>query len=161
MNRIAKAVVGLIAAGALAFGATGCGASDGYQEVKDRQKQANEASTKDTLEKKNLRAKIALEEDPNRIGYVYLTSYGKPFGYYVIKGKVSSSGSQLEPEDQVLHPYSGEYVPVDGPQDDGTYGDGDPGIFFFTADGAFVETSVDHFYSTKPVPVAFDIPKLG
>jgi hypothetical protein len=160
MNKIARIVTGISVSVALIGGAAAC-TYTGSDEVENRNNQAKEAAAKDTLEKKNLRKKIDLENDPNRIGYVYLLSFGKPYGYYVVKGKISSSGSQLEPEDQIIRPYSGEYVSVDGPQDDGTYGTGDPGIFFFTPEGNYVETSSEHFYSSQPVPTALDVPKLG
>ena len=48
---------------------------------------------------------------------------------------------------------------LDSSQDDGTYGEGDPGIFFFLADGTYVETTLDYVYSTQPIPV--DVPRLG
>jgi hypothetical protein len=155
MRRIVTAVVAVAAL--LTLGA--CGYDDDFER---RQQQVEEAQKKNTLEKQNLQRKLDLEEDPNRIGYVYLVSFGDPIGYYTIKGKVSANGSQLEPEDQLLQPYSGgERYVVDGPQDDGTYGEGDPGIFFFTTEDTMVVTSMDYFYSSQPIPNTIKVPKLN
>ena len=44
-------------------------------------------------------------------------------------------------------------------KDDGTYGAGDPGNFFFTTDGVMVETSLDYIISNEPI--AIDVPRLG
>lgn len=160
MKRVVMAVVGLIAALGLMFGLASCGYSTDYE----KRKEANKVDTTKgpSLERKNLERKIQLEENADRPGYVYLLSFGKPFGYYAIKGKVSASGSQLAPEDDIICRYSGDSCQaVDGPQDDGTYGEGDPGIFFFTADGVFVHTNLDYFYTTQPIPTAVEVPKLG
>jgi hypothetical protein len=154
---IKRLVAGLAAAGVLLFG--GCGYSEDYER---RQQQVEEAQKKETLEKKNLARKLKLDEDANRVGYVYLMSFSKFIGYYTIKGKISSNGSQLEPEDQILQPYSGgERFVVDGPQDDGTYGEGDPGIFFFTTEDVMVTTNLDYMYSSQPIPSAIQVPKLN
>lgn len=158
VHRIIAAIVGF----ALLLGTSACSASASYQEVQKRQEQAQQTATRSTLEKENLQRKLKLDEDPNRVGYVYLTSMSGEFiGYYTIKGKISSNGSQLEPEDLLLNPYSGEYVVTDGPQDDGTYGEGDPGIYFFTTEGAMIVTDQKYLYSTQPVPNSIKIPKLG
>lgn len=162
MKRIVKAFIGMVAAVAIVIGFAGCTTSDDYQRIQDRQEQAKKSAKTETLEKVNLKKKLKLEEDAERVGYVYLLSFGKPFGYYTVKGKISSSGSQVEPENLVECPYScSAPVVVDGPQDDGTYGVGDPGIFFFTTEGVFVNTSVDYFYTTERIPNSLEIPKLG
>lgn len=160
-NKKVVAIIAAISASVLlTAGSCDNDATKAYEQRKSANKQLDPA--RPTLEKANLKRKIALEENPNQVGYVYITSFGKPMGYYVIKGKVSSAGSQLQPEDDIVQPYSGSdrYV-TDGPQDDGTYGDGDPGIFFFLADGTYVETTLDHIYSTQPIRTFLDVPKLG
>jgi hypothetical protein len=116
-----------------------------------------------TLEKANLAEKRKREENPSAIGYVYLVSFGKPFGYYVTKGKISASGSQATPGQQIVYACASsapcQALAMDGAQDDGSYGQGDPGIFFFTADGTKVVTSLDYIQSDKPL--AIDVPLLG
>lgn len=150
----ALAIIGL-------FFVAGCTEPNG--EYEQRKEQAKQAATKNTLEKKNLERKIKLDEDANRIGYVYIMSFGKFVGYYTIRGKISSNGSQVEPETQIECPYSTSAgcVTIDGPQDDGTFGEGDPGIFFFTTEDVMVVTSLDYVYSSQPVPNVINVPKLN
>lgn len=154
MKKIIK-ITALAVAGALALSA--CGNTSEYQDRKDQQ---DAVTLENSLEKANLLEKLERENDPNAVRYVYLMNFGQIVGYYVIQGKVSSSGSQLAAEQEVIQPYTGgdRYV-VDSAQDDGTYGAGDPGIFFFLTDGTLVETSLDHISSDNPLPI--EVPLLG
>lgn len=146
---------------ALALAATlalsGCGNSTSYEERKDLQKST---TLKNSLEKANLKEKLQRENDPTAVRYVYLMNFGQIVGYYVIEGKVSSSGSQLAPEEEFVRPCSGcDGFTTDSAQDDGTYGTGDPGIFFFLADGTMVSTTLDYVESDTPMRI--DVPRLG
>jgi hypothetical protein len=153
-NKVA-ATVALALAGALVL--TGCTGSDEYQDRKDKQKTV---TLEDSLEISNLEAKLERENDPNAVRYVYLMNFGQIVGYYVIQGKVSSSGSQLAPEQEAIRRCSGcDHLVLDSAQDDGTYGQGDPGIFFFLADGTMVSTTLDYIESDAPMPI--DVPRLG
>jgi hypothetical protein len=116
---------------------------------------------KDSLERRNLKERLLRLNDPNKIGYVYLQSFGKVLGYYVIKGKVTSNQSQMTTAEFVeQHSDSGGgNVVYQAPGDDGSYGDNEPGIFFFTTEGALVTTSLEYVYSDQPIP--FDVPKLN
>lgn len=138
----------------------GCSGTTAEEEARN-EVQATKAQGQ-TLEKKNLEEKRKREEDPNAIGYVYVMSFGKIIGYYVTKGKISSNGSQATPEDEVLWTCKTNHgcqpVVVDGPQDDGSYGDGDPGIFFFTEGGAKVVTNLDYIH--MDAPLAIEVPLL-
>lgn len=150
MNRTAKITTVLALAGALAL--TGCSPT-----LTEREKAQSSSQIKDSLEKKNLERKRDREENPTAERYLYLMNYGQIVGYYVTKGKVSSNGSQVGPELEVLRNLSG-YPIVDSAKDDGTYGAGDPGIFFFTSDDVMVETSLDYIMSDQPL--AIDVPRL-
>lgn len=119
--------------------------------------QKSATTTGESLEIKNLKAKRGREENPDTTRYLYLMSFGKPIGYYVTKGKISSNGSQIGPETEVLRELSGNPV-VDSAQDDGSYGAGDPGIFFFTSDGVMVVTDLDYIQSDQPLNI--DVPLL-
>lgn len=118
----------------------------------------------ETLEKKNLELKRQREEDPNAVRYLYLYTFGQPMGYYVTKGKISSSGSQRTPEQDNMWTcklnHGCQPIVVDGAKDDGSYGAGDPGIFFYQADGTMVETNFDFLISDKPI-TAVNVPLLG
>lgn len=124
----------------------------------------SQKSQGETLEKKNLAAKKDREENPNAVRYLYLYTFGEPMGYYVTKGKISSSGSQRTPEQDNMwtckDPHGCQPIVVDGAKDDGSYGAGDPGIFFFLADGTMVETSFDYLISDRPL-TAVNVPLLG
>lgn len=162
-KRITTAAIAL--GGTLLLTAGGCTGQTDEQIARD-QAQSQKAQG-ETLEKKNLAAKKEREENPSAVHYLYLYTYGQPMGYYVTKGKISSSGSQRTPEQDIVHSCGGttnhyecSAVVVDGPQDDGSYGAGDPGIFFFLADGTMVETSFDYVISDRPI-AAVNVPLLG
>lgn len=157
MNNFGKKLATVGVLGALTIGGlAACSpVSDEYTERKEAQ---GASQITNSLEKHNLEKKRDKEEDPNAIRYVYLMNYGNITGYYVIEGKVSSSGSQIGPEQEIIKRWSDGYV-LDSAQDDGTYGDGDPGVFFFTTDGMMVETSLDYVISDRPMTL--DVPRLG
>jgi len=162
-NRIVKLIAGTAVAGLVL---TGCTGSNDTAKKREQEQKATTA-TGPTLEQTNLDAKRKLEDNPNAIGYVYLMSFGKVFGYYVSKGKISSNGSQMGPMDELVrYCQKGDcYVgPVDSKQDDGSYGSPDPGIFFFTTDGAkIVWGSDEYIHSTQPIATTAlaGVPKLG
>lgn len=143
-------------------GASSC-ASETAEESARNAVQSQKAQG-ETLEKKNLELKRQREEDPNAVRYLYLYSFGQPMGYYVTKGKISSSGSQRTPEQDNMWTCKANHgcqpIVVDGAKDDGSYGAGDPGLFFFLADGTMIETSFDYLLADKPI-AAVNVPLLG
>jgi hypothetical protein len=150
-----KSIIAAVVAGAVVLGLSGCYDTSEY----DKRKADQDSITLDnSLEKTNLKEKLERENDPNAIRYVYVMNFGQIVGYYVTKGKISSNGSQLAPEQEVIKRYSDGYV-LDSAQDDGTFGAGDPGIFFFTSDGVMVVTSLDYIQTDSPLTI--DVPRLG
>lgn len=119
---------------------------------------------RDSLERRNLRERLLRQNDPDKIGYVYILSFGEFIGYYTIKGKVSSTQSQMTTDVlQVDTPSDGSNAKnsiVTAPGDDGSYGENEPGVFFFTTSGAMVQVSTDYIYSDEPVAVG-GIPELN
>lgn len=104
-------------------------------------------------------------DKPNVPCYVYLVSFGKIIGYYVTDGKPSSTRSYLLPETQhqkipcSLGPHCQMVQSADL---DGTYGENNPGIRFFTAEGTAVEwggEGATYIYSDAPLPL--NVPKLN
>jgi len=102
---------------------------------------------------------------PNVVTYVYLVSYGNIIGYYVADGKPASTRSYVTPENTFVHGVDvGESygdVLVEAPDIDGTYGENNSGIRFFTADGAAVEwggNGATYLYSD--VPLSINVPLL-
>lgn len=115
------------------------------------------------LERKNLNERLVRFSKPNKVGYIYIMSFGKFVGYYVIKGKLSSVQSQMTNTDQVWDSGSGEQgeTVVDSIGDDGSFGSnegGDRGVFFFTSNDVMVETTLDWLYSDQPLSI--DVPNL-
>ncbi|QED11610.1 hypothetical protein PP914_gp121 [Arthrobacter phage Qui] len=130
----------------------------GPSEVQKRKEAQGSSQIVNSLEKQNLEKKRSKEEDPNKTRYLYLYSFGTPVGYYVTRGKISSNGSQIGPETEVVYSNSTGYT-LDSAKDDGTYGAGDPGIFFFLADGTMIETNFDYIQSDQPIPM-LNVPRL-
>lgn len=141
---------------------TGCNGNTEYQDRKEKQNESV-INGGDGLEVQNLKEKARRENDPNATRYVYLWVPGDstPVGYYVVKGKVSSSGSQAGPELEIIDPCSSSYCPtvVDSAKDDGSFGEGDPGIFFFLANGTMTDTNLLYLSQDQPLPL--NAPLLG
>lgn len=111
------------------------------------------------------------------LGYiVLLTDNGSVVGRFVVDGKVSSLNSYLTPDS--------EYYDMNGrcdgygestedgstsercknewlPDIDGSYGNNDNGIFFFTTDGKYIEWTGTYLYSDIPFIVKDPIVKVG
>lgn len=86
------------------------------------------------------------------LGYVTLfTESGDVIGQFTIDGKVTSLNSFLTPDSES---YSAGDWTVDWlPDVDGSYGENDNGIFFFTTDGKYVEWTGTYLYSDIPFNV--------
>lgn len=122
-----------------------------------------EAAMRDSLERRNLSKRLLRFNKPQKIGYLYVMSFGKFVGYYVVKGKVSSVQSQLTNTQQTFREGSHDTdgLVIDSMGDDGTWGPnegGDRGVFFFTATDVMVETTLDWIYSDAPLHI--DVPNL-
>ena len=93
------------------------------------------------------------------LGYIVLfTESGSVVGRFVVDGKVSSLNSYLTPDSEA---YSSNYW-LDWIADvDGSYGENDAGIFFFTPDGKYVEWTGTYLYSDIPFEVDDPVVKVG
>lgn len=88
------------------------------------------------------------------LGYIVLFSGNAVVGRFVVDGKVSSLNSFLTPSVEEKKVYGSELVISSELADvDGSYGENDTGIFFFTPDGKYVEWSGDYLYSDIPFTV--------
>lgn len=100
------------------------------------------------------------------LGYIVLfTDGGSVVGRFVVDGKVSSLNSFLTPDSEYYEKnmnysngnsseynvdrYSNKWLP----DIDGSYGENDNGIFFFTPDGKYVEWTGIYLYSDIPFSV--------
>ena len=88
------------------------------------------------------------------LGYIVLFSGNAVVGRFVVDGKVSSLNSFLTPSVEEKQIYGHDAVIATELADvDGSYGENDNGIFFFTPDGKYVEWSGDYLYSDIPFTV--------
>ena len=101
------------------------------------------------------------------LGYVVLfTDNGAVVGRFCVDGKVSSLNSFLTPDS--------EYYEITGQGEgysnyynhwlsdvDGSYGENDNGVFFFTPEGQYVEWSGTYIYSDIPFEVADPVLQIG
>lgn len=87
------------------------------------------------------------------LGYIVLfTESGGVVGRYVVDGKVSSLNSFLTPDSEAYA--TGSTYTIDWIADiDGSYGENDQGIFFFTPDGKYIEWTGTYLYSDIPFEV--------
>ena len=92
------------------------------------------------------------------LGYVILiTDNGAILGNFVVDGKVSSLNSFLTPD--TTYPNS---TGTDWLADvDGSYGENDAGIFFFTPDGKYIEWTGTYLYSDIPFEVEQPVLKIS
>lgn len=111
-------------------------------------------------ERENVSRRAQLFNQPDKVTYIYLVSYGKVMAFYPVTGKVSSLRSYMSPVDKLID-YKGRpcdawssgstcYI-VEAPDIDGTYGENVDGIFFFTTDGAYVEWKGEYMVSDQPL----------
>ncbi len=92
------------------------------------------------------------------LGYVILfTDNGSVVGRFVVDGKVSSLNSYLTADSEYYElNYGGSYQRENKwlPDVDGSYGENDNGIFFFTTDGKYIEWTGTYLYSDIPFEVS-------
>jgi len=166
----ATAIGGVLALVLLGAGSCDEPNKDASEQAKqDRAQQAASVvkcgQAKESLECKNLREREKRNSDPNRIGYVYLYNFdGSIKGYFAVKGKVSSTQSQMGPTDDVIYYDRGSYgnsaTTVEAPGDDGSYGPNEEGIFFFLLNGGTMVTySGEYILTDKPLELA--VKQLG
>ena len=102
------------------------------------------------------------------LGYIVLfTDNGAVVNKFVVDGKVSSLNSFLTPDSEWYEQeYWSDGDSYDGANDwladvDGSYGENDNGIFFFTPDGKYVEWTGTYLYSDIPFEIDDPVVKIG
>lgn len=97
------------------------------------------------------------------LGYIALfTESGAVVGRFIVDGKVSSLNSYLTPDSEYYECGSSSSYKNDWIADvDGSYGENDAGIFFFTPDGKYIEWTGTYLYSDIPFTVDDPIVKVG
>lgn len=94
------------------------------------------------------------------LGYIVLFSGNATVGSFVVDGKVSSLNSFLTPDSEYYEYSAGDYSARNRwlADVDGSYGENDSGIFFFTPDGKYIEWTGDYLYSD--IPFVVDAPMV-
>ena len=90
------------------------------------------------------------------LGYVVLFSGNAVVGRFVVDGKVSSLNSYLTPDSDYYEIATGATTTYRNhwlAGVDGSYGENDSGIFFFTPDGKYIEWTGTYLYSDIPFEV--------
>lgn len=113
------------------------------------------------------KAAAVLCEIEKPLGYIVLfTESGAIVNSFVVDGKVSSLNSYLSPDSEYYEINQGEYGAREDYNKwladvDGSYGENDAGIFFFTPDGKYIEWTGTYLYSDIPFTVEDPIVKVG
>ena len=95
------------------------------------------------------------------LGYVVLFCGNTIVGNFVVDGKVSSLNSYLTPDSEYYELLYGDEWTRENEwiaDVDGSYGENDAGIFFFTPDGKYIEWTGTYLYSD--IPFIVDNPVL-
>jgi hypothetical protein len=109
---------------------------------------ANSIVFTENAEIENIKRRLELTSGVNKIGYiVLLNDAGQPILYTATKGKVTSGGKRLTPEDTVV---AGNLVRK-AASDEGTYGSSSPYIFFWDTNGRYHQWSGQYLYSDQPI----------
>lgn len=94
------------------------------------------------------------------LGYITLISGNLILGSFTVDGKVSSLNSFLTANYQYYYQnadgnYSSSQLtnPMEMADIDGSYGENDGGIFFFTVDGKYIEWNGQYIYSDIPMTI--------
>lgn len=97
------------------------------------------------------------------MGYIILLAGNTILGKYTVDGKVSSLNSFLTPDSQY---YEENCVDCSTRNEwladvDGSYGENDDGIFFFTVDGYYMEHTGDYLYTDMPISIDDPVVHVG
>lgn len=101
------------------------------------------------------------------LGYIVLFGEsGTVISSFVVDGKVSSLNSYLSPDSEFYDKAdvtagTGHYTNNWLADVDGSYGENDNGIFFFTPDGKYIEWTGTYLYSDIPFIVEDPVVKVG
>lgn len=89
------------------------------------------------------------------LGYIVLFAGNTVVGNFIVDGKVTSLNSFLSPDSEYYEYSYGEHRTYNKwlADVDGSYGENDNGIFFFTPDGKYVEWTGEYLYSDIPFVV--------
>lgn len=119
------------------------------------QEAANSINFVENAEIDNIKKRLELTSNPGAIGFVLLMNEaGQPIMYASVKGKITSGSKRLtEPDRQWISGGGGFGGIRAASSDEGTYGSSDPYIYFWTAEGSYMQWNGKYLYSDKPFRV--------
>lgn len=125
-----------------------------------------------TIEQRNIRDRLAMDNKPGSIKHLYIISAysGQVILYSTVRGKVTSSGKRLTPYSandvtssagstgfRVQLPDGSSFHTSEVLQDDGTYGESVPYIFWWDVQGRYHQQYISGdmmvHVSDQPIPV--------
>ena len=98
------------------------------------------------------------------LGYIVLfTDNGSVVGRFTVDGKVSSLNSYLTPDSEYYEYSTGDCSGYNHwlADVDGSYGENDSGIFFFTPEGKYIEWTGTYLYSDIPFEISDPVLQIG
>lgn len=161
-----KKLLGVLMVGVMVLGLTGCDLPPRQVKSTEQASKANEEAINKlikqddlpqitrSLERENIKRRVEFINQPDRIGYLYLLSdNGQLVKEVQVLGKVSSLNSYLTPMEELTYGrvdgYGSQLYVAESADLDGTWGENTSGIFWFTADGVYMEWSGMYFYSSE------------
>lgn len=94
------------------------------------------------------------------LGYIVIFAGNTVAGRFVVDGKVSSLNSFLTPSNIDTYYTQGAVITTEMADVDGSYGENDNGIFFFTPNGNYIEWTGEYLYSDIPFEIDNPIVKV-
>ena len=98
------------------------------------------------------------------MGYIVLfTDNGSVVGRFTVDGKFSSLNSYLTPDSEYYEHAGGDFSTYNHwlADVDGSYGENDAGIFFFTPEGKYIEWTGTYLYSDIPFEISDPVLQIG
>ena len=127
------------------------------KNMKVLQKVVEIPQLKNSLDRVNTKKRLELFDDPNKVSYVYLISYGRVMAHYVIKGKITSGNKRLTSTERLIKGRSGGYtndIVMESPSLDGSYGHSSKYVFFWTTEGSYVQWNGEYMLCDMPLKLA-------
>lgn len=154
--KLNKELIKLLLVAAMCIPLAACVEEAKSNKVQQSQKAAEAANSinfAENAEIENIKKRLELTSNPGAVGFIVLLNQaGQPIMYTSVKGKITSGGKRLTEPDRSNSWGSGtNNVVRAAPSDEGTYGNSDPYIFFWTMDGQYVQWNSGYLYSDKPI----------
>lgn len=122
-----------------------------FAQAQKAKEAANAVRFDENAEIDNIRKRIELTSAPGLLGYVTLINrVGQAVMYTPVQGKITSGGKRLTPPQKEWSVMGNNNAMGPAPSDEGTWGESNPYVYFWTPGGQYFQTSLDYVYSDKP-----------